>query len=156
MSLTIRPMRIRDLVQVVHLVESTEGLGFKSWENFWVLARTLIRNWGLAQVAVENGSIIGSVFIGEGLMVMVHHLSVAPQARGQNIGTRMVQAGLRGVYRKKFASRRVYVTVLPDNVGAQTFWTRFGCTLQATGDLFLYTLDLEDQPWLTRETAPAN
>lgn len=150
MSVTIRPMRIGDLNQVIRLVKSTEGLGFKKWETFWVLLRSLLRNWGLAQVAIsDGGEIIGSVFVAEGLMVMVHHLAVAPHARKQNLGTRLAQAGLRRVYRKRWASRRVYVTVLPDNLRAQDFWSKFGCTLQATGDLILYTLDLEDQEWLS-------
>lgn len=150
MAAIIRPMRIRDLPHVVRLVESTEGLAFKKWETLWVFARALVRNWGLAQVAVLNGEIVGSVFIAEGLMVMVHHLAVAPQARGHNIATRMVQAGLRSVYRKKWASRRVYVTTLPSNIGAQIFWSKFGFTHQAFGYLVLFTLDLGDQEWLSQ------
>lgn len=151
MTAIIRPMRIGDLPQVVRLVESTEGLAFKKWETFLVLARTLLRNWGLAQVAVLNGEVVGSVFIAEGLMVMVHHLVVAPQARGQNLATKMVQAGLRSVYRKKWASRRVYVTTLPSNIGAQIFWSKFGFTHQAFGYLVLFTLDLGEQDWLSQQ-----
>ncbi len=153
MSLQIRPMRVFDLPAVMSLVKRTEGLGFKKWEVFMVLTRALLRNWKLPQVAVLDGEIVGSVFVAEGLMAAVHHLTVAPHARGQNLGTRLVQAGLRKLYHKKYAARRVYITVLPDNTGARTFWTKFGCKLESTGDLVLFTLDLKEQTWLAQESA---
>lgn len=150
MSAIIRPMRILDLPSVIRLVKTTDGLAFKNWETFWVLARSLVRNRGLAQVAVLNNEIVGCVFIAEGLMVMIHHLAVAPHARRHNLATRMVQAGLRAVYRKKWASRRVYVTTLPYNIEAQIFWSGFGFTHQAGGSLVLFTLDLGEQEWLSQ------
>ncbi len=161
MSATIRAMTAPDLTQVIALVKKTEGLAFQNWEDKPVLERALERNEKLSQVAVdEHGKIIGAVFIGEGIMAMVHHLTVDPQARNprygstdapvalKNLGTKLVQTGLRQLYQTPNASRRVYVTVLKENKVAQAFWTKFGCSLQAEGNLVTFTLNLEDQAWL--------
>ncbi len=156
---TLRPMVAADLPEVTQLVRSTEGLAFWDWETDQNLIRSLSRNPGLSQVALDwkerrgKPEIVGCVIIGEGQMAMVHHLAVKPKARGKGnqIGTHLVRAGLKRLYKTPDAARRVYITTLRANLGAQMFWSKFGANKQAHGDLCVFTLNLLDaahQNWL--------
>lgn len=151
--ITVRSMTANDIPAVRALVEATDGLGFKSWESDPVLARCLSRCDGLSQVATDkDGALIGCVFIGEGLMGFVHHLAVAPEARGRLAGTTMVRRGLNLLFKREHAARRIYITVLSSNAGAQRFWESFGAERQADGALVLFTMDLGEQKWLDSDS----
>ncbi|MBS1991807.1 MAG: GNAT family N-acetyltransferase [Cyanobacteria bacterium SZAS LIN-2] len=155
-GLSIRPMQVEDLPEVRELILCTEGLAFHPWEGEACLARSLERNPGLSQVALDwkvnqgRPQIVGCVFVGEGLMAMVHHLAVRPGMRGQGLATHLVQAGLRRLYHTPDAGRRVYITALNCNLRAQMFWNNLGAEFQARGNLCLFTLNLnaENYPWL--------
>lgn len=148
----IRAMIQADLPAVRRLVETTEGLAFKFWETDAVLTRLLDRCDGLSQVAIDDSeNVVGAVFIGEGLMAFVHHLAVKPDARGYGLGTKLVRAGLSSLYRQANGAKRVYITVLSTNTVAQSFWMKFGASLQASGTLVLFTMDLGSQEWLNEQ-----
>ena len=147
---TIRSMMPDDISEVKALFGSTAGLALWDWETDENLARSLVRNPGLSQVALDwktrrgRPEIAGAVIIGEGQMAMVHHLAIQPDARGHQLATRIVQAGLKRLFQIEDAARRVYITTLRDNLGAQIFWSKFGADKKAHGDLCLFTLDLRD------------
>lgn len=148
---TIRSMVPDDIIEVKALVATTPGLALWDWETDENLARSLERNPGLAQVALDwktrkgRPEIAGAVLIGEGHMSMIHHLAVKPEARGNRLGTHIVRAGLKRLFQMEDAARRVYITTLRDNLGAQLFWSKFGAEKQAHGDLCLFTLNLNDE-----------
>lgn len=147
--ITVRSMTPRDIPGVRALVEATDGLGFQSWESDQVLERFLNRCEGLSQVALDkDGAIIGCVFIGEGLMGFVHHLAVAPEARGRLAGTTMVRRGLSLLFKQENAARCVHLTVLSSNTQAQRFWEDFGAERQADGEHVLFAIELGHQKWL--------
>lgn len=152
-------MTADDVPAVKELLLETDGLAFWDWETDRNLLRSLSRNQGLSQVALDwkerrgKPEIVGCVIIGEGQMGMVHHLAVKLKARGagNQIGTHLVRAGLRRLYETPDAARRVYITTLRKNLGAQMFWSQFGADKQAHGELCVFTLNLLDashQSWL--------
>lgn len=150
---TIRAMLPQDIGEVRELIESAPGLACWDFETDENLLRSLARNPGLSQVALDwktlsgRPEIVGCVIIGEGHMAMIHHLYVKPEARqgGNQLGTRMVRSGLKHLYDTANATRRVYITTLRTNISAQLFWSQLGATKQGHGELCTFTINLNDE-----------
>jgi ribosomal protein S18 acetylase RimI-like enzyme len=147
-------MNVFDVQDVRRLSQGMEGLAFNDEETDSALARAIVKNPGLSQVAHVDGRLVGCVFIGEtGLRGMINHLAVEPALRKRGVGKHLVHHGLRALFYTT-PVRRVYASVLADNTAAQGFWSRLGMSdwTRSAGTpgakVVTFVMDLGGQDWL--------
>lgn len=89
------------------------------------LARKLARDPDLFLVLEHDGQIVASVMGGfDGRRGMVYHLAVAPDWRGQDLGTTLMTE-LEARLKAK-GCHKYYLLVRPDNLGVVEFYRKLG------------------------------
>jgi ribosomal protein S18 acetylase RimI-like enzyme len=85
----------------------------------------LERNPGLSYVAMSDGRMLGAVLCGhDGRRGYIHHLAVEPQARGQGIGRKLVDACLERL--RELGITRCHIFIVNANAEGIRFWERVG------------------------------
>jgi ribosomal protein S18 acetylase RimI-like enzyme len=89
------------------------------------LNKKLARDPDLFLVMEDNGRLVASVIGGfDGRRGMVYHLAVAPDQRGQDLGTRLMTE-LEARLKAK-GCRKYYLLIRPENLGVMTFYHKLG------------------------------
>ena len=150
-TVRIRPFTPGDYPGARALWETSDGIGLSTADAREAIAGFLARNPGLSQVAVDcpantasdsgghGETLIGTILVGhDGRRGYIHHLCVAESHRRQNLGRRLVDAGLRALEQAGIA--KCHLFVFAGNVAGQAFWTRIGAERRETLEVFSFTL----------------
>ena len=101
------------------------GVAVRAADAPEAIGRYLERNPGLSLVAEEGGALVGCVFCGhDGRRGYLHHVVVAPAARGRGIGAAMVARALDGL--AALGIYKTHLDVFADNAPAIAFWQHTG------------------------------
>jgi len=120
----IRSFQIEDYDEVV-ILWTQAGLVLSSSDSLEGIKRVLERDADLFLVAVEETAIVG-VVLGcyDGRRGWVNHLAVAPNYKGQRLGTRLMQEMEHRLYEK--GCTKVNLLIEPANAAVQTFYQQLG------------------------------
>jgi ribosomal protein S18 acetylase RimI-like enzyme len=122
------------------LWEQCEGIRLHDdCDSYEAIAAYLERNPGLSFVALEDGEMVGAVLCGhDGRRGYIHHLAVAPRARGKGIGRMLVERGLAQL--RELGISRCHIFIVNDNAEGIRFWERIGWRRRA--DVSIMSRDL--------------
>jgi N-acetylglutamate synthase len=124
---SIREMTIDDYADVIHLMETTEGISVREADSYEATRSYLERNPGLSFIAEadEDNSIIGCVMCGhDGRRGYLQHLIVVPSKRKMGVASILVKKCIDSL-----AQLRIYKThidVLITNELAVKYWKKSG------------------------------
>lgn len=119
------------------LWERTPGVGLSDADEPDAIGRFLERNRGLSLVAVERGTVIGTILVGhDGRRGLIHHLAVARANRRRGIGRRLVGEAMRRL--REAGIRKCHLLVFANNTDGRAFWTGVGAEHRDT--LSVYSL----------------
>ncbi len=119
-SILIRQMTEADLDQVMAIETQT-------FPNPWrrsFFASDIFRPDALCIVAEASRGVVGYLIAWGHEEVHIANIAVAPDARRQKIGTRLMEAALQ--FARRQGADSVYLEVRISNTGAQQFYRRFG------------------------------
>ena len=144
--MTVRLMTMDDYEAVYALWLSCKGMGLNDVDDSREgVARFLERNPDTCFVA-ENDGIQGVILSGhDGRRGFIYHTAVHPDARGQGIGTALVQHALSAL--KACGISKVALVVFRRNEGGNAFWEKQGFIVRddlAYRNLALRTLVRQD------------
>jgi len=125
MPVELREMTIDDHAEAVTLWQATEGLILDAEDSPEAIARYLDRNPGLSFVAIDEGTLVGTILCGhDGRRGMLRHLAVKATHRSQGIARGLIAKCLEGLRRQGIAKCNAFV--LEDNEEGQAIWERLG------------------------------
>jgi len=137
----IRPMTLADYEAVMTLMHGVPGVAMRAADAPEAIGRYLERNPGLSLVAEEGGALVGCVFCGhDGRRGYLHHVVVAPAARGRGIGTALVARALDGL--AALGIYKTHLDVFADNAPAVAFWRHTGW--QRRDDIVRFSFNRSD------------
>lgn len=143
---TLREMTMADYAAVRALWEAEPGIKISGVDELEPIRRLLEHSPGISLVAERDGQIVGAVLGSQDTRRgYVHHLVVAPAARGQGLGRRLMEEVLA-----RFAAAgipKVHLFVLKSNPEVESFYRHLGWTERR--DLTMFSFDL---PVATRPT----
>ena len=144
--MTVRLMTMDDYEAVYALWLSCKGMGLNDVDDSREgVARFHERNPNTCFVAEERG-VVGAILSGhDGRRGFIYHTAVHPDARGQGIGTALVQHALSAL--KDCGISKVALVVFRRNEGGNAFWEKQGFTIRddlAYRNLALRTLVRQD------------
>jgi ribosomal protein S18 acetylase RimI-like enzyme len=118
-------MSIVDYDAVIHLWETTEGIGLSDSDTRPAIKVYLVRNPGLSFVVRDEGKIVGAVLCGhDGRRGYLHHLVVEKAYRGRGLGKRLVNACITQL--RQIGIQKCNIFLFADNAAGQAFWQRIG------------------------------
>jgi len=124
------PYRIEELTAahipgVLAFWTGMEGIGLNESDTPERLASFLVRNPGLSRVAFQGDALVGAVLCGhDGRRGTLHHLAVAPAARGQGIGRSLVDDCLRAL--GVCGIQKCNIFLFANNAAGRVFWEQAG------------------------------
>ncbi len=137
----IRPMTLADYDAVMALMGGVPGVAVRAADAPEAIGRYLERNPGLSLVAEEGGALVGCVFCGhDGRRGYLHHVVVAPAARGRGVGAAMVARALDGL--AALGIYKTHLDVFADNAPAIAFWQHTGW--QQRDDIVRFSFNRSD------------
>lgn len=114
-------MAIADYDAIMSLWQLSDGLSLRDADSRDGIDRYLRRNPGLSFVAERGDEIVGTIMAGhDGRRGYIQHLAVSDGARGNGVGSRLVELclqalGLEGIF-------KTHVHVLGRNRPGREFW----------------------------------
>ncbi len=140
MTITLRPMEIRDYDPVYALWSRTPGMGMVSADSREGIGLLLGRNPGLSVLAeAEAGSVVGAALVThDGRRGFIYHLAVAEGFRGQGIGRRLVRWSLDRL--TECGMTRCNLVVYVSNEEGRRFWRHIG--FRERTDVMMFSCDL--------------
>ena len=126
MRLLLRRMDVRDLHQVIALMESDRNLAFEKWE-IPLLASNLERNPDVNLVVIDEGfdnRIAGAVIASVSVRIYLTHIATDTNYKGHGVG-RMLAGGIENAARK-LVVMRIILQVLSGNSAARGFFNHAG------------------------------
>lgn len=137
----IRPMTPADYDGVMALMGGVPGVAVRAADAPEAIGRYLERNPGLSLVAEEGEALVGCVFCGhDGRRGYLHHVVVAPAARGRGIGAALVARALDGL--AALGIYKTHLDVFADNAPAIAFWQHTGW--QRRDDIVRFSFNRSD------------
>lgn len=141
--MNVRPMTMDDYAAVMALMGNTPGIAVRAADAPEAIARYLARNPGLSLVAEGDGALVGCVFCGhDGRRGYLHHVVIAPDCRGQGIGTALVARALDGL--AALGIYKTHLDVFADNAPAIAFWQDTGW--QRRDDIVRFSFNRSENP----------
>lgn len=139
--MNIRVMTVADYDAVYALWLYCKGMGLNDVDDSREgIARYLVRNPDTCFVA-EDGGVVGVILAGhDGRRGYIYHTAVHSDARGQGIGSALVQRALAAL--KDCGISKVALVAFSRNEGGNAFWEKQGFKLR--GDLSYRNLALQD------------
>ena len=138
----IRHFTMEDYDEVFQLWKSTPGMGLRSLDDSREgIARFVNRNPSTNFVAVENGSIVGSVLSGhDGRRGFLYHTSVKPSYRRRSIGKELVEKVMEAMRQERIL--KLSLVCLSENELGKQFWESLGWVRRE--DLNFYSLSIHE------------
>jgi len=134
-------MTLSDYDAVMALMSGVPGVAVRAADSPPAIGRYLERNPGLSLVAEDGGALVGCVFCGhDGRRGYLHHVVVAPAARGQGVGAAMVARALDGL--AALGIYKTHLDVFADNTPAIAFWQHTGW--QRRDDIVRFSFNRSD------------
>ena len=126
--MNIRKMAAKDYDEVYSLWTSCVGMGLNSLDDTKEgIEKFLDRNPETCFVALNEGSIVGSIMVGtDGRRGYIYHTAVSPNCRKQGVGRALVDAALSAI--KLLGINKVALVVFGRNEGGNKFWEKMGFT----------------------------
>ncbi|MGI6610423.1 MAG: GNAT family N-acetyltransferase [Limnochordia bacterium] len=125
----ILPMQIDHLPALQALWRSIPGIGLSSADTVEDLAVFLSRNPTTCFVAMDHGSLVGSVLGGsDGRRGYVYHLAVVERARQQGLGKALLAQALQGF--RALGIQKAHLFVFGSNGLAISFYQSQGWQLR--------------------------
>lgn len=139
MTLEISPFTIADYEEAYALWSVTPGIGLSSVDAREAIQFYLDENPGISHVARENGRLVGAVLCGsDRRRGYLHHLAVASDCRGKNIGRKLVDHCLKALRRQGIV--KCHIFVYRDNTDGFAFWEKIGWYRR--NDLDIMSIDM--------------
>lgn len=139
LPITLREMTMADYPAVRAMWDAEPGIKVSGVDEPEPIQRLLERSPGISLVAERDGVIVGSVLGSQDTRRgYVHHLVVAPTARGTGLGRRLMEEVLA-----RFAAAgipKVHLFVLKTNPDVESFYRHLGWTERR--DLTMFSFDL--------------
>ena len=136
-TMNYRPMQLNDYDAAMSLWRECEGLLLRDADSKAGIERYLERNPGLSFVAIDRQAIVGSIMAGhDGKRGYIQHLAVAPSARRQGIGSRLVELCLDAL--KSQGIEKTHIHVLKENPSGHRYWIARGWIERAETQLFSF------------------
>ncbi len=122
MTFSLSDFTIADYDGVLHLWQTTPGVGLSPSDTRKAIAAYLERNPGFSQVArSDEGRIVGVILCGhDGARGYIRHLAVAEKYQRQGLGRRLVEASLAKL--KASGIYKCTVFTFTDNSTGNSFW----------------------------------
>src|SRR5262245_17614338 len=115
-------MTMEDYDASYALWAGTEGMVLSSSDSREEVANYLTRNPGCSFVCTKGDRLLGTVLSGhDGRRGFLYHVAVAPDQRGQGIGTELVRLGLAKL--REQGITKCHLFVLAGNEIGQSFWS---------------------------------
>ncbi len=125
MVIELAEMTAADYDACLTLWRGMEGIGLSDADSRDGIGAFLSRNPGLSVVARLGGEVVGAVLCGhDGRRGYLHHLAVAPPARGRGIARAMVERCLAGL--AVAGILKCHIFVHHENHSGERFWRRLG------------------------------
>lgn len=123
-------MKSEDYDGIYHLWLSCAGIGLNDLDDSREgIEAFLRRNPTTCFSAWEDGKIVGSILCGyDGRRGYIYHTAVLPDYRGRGIGTKLVQAALKGL--EEAGISKAALVVFSRNQAGNAFWERQGFSLR--------------------------
>lgn len=123
-------MKPEDYDGVCHLWFSCAGMGLNDLDDSREgIEAFLERNPTTCFSAWEDGKIVGSILCGhDGRRGYIYHTAVLHDYRGRGIGTKLVQAALKGL--EEAGIHKAALVVFSGNQAGNAFWERQGFSLR--------------------------
>jgi ribosomal protein S18 acetylase RimI-like enzyme len=125
MRCTIKPMKLADYNEVLHLWQNTKGVGLNESDSRAQIRGFLKRNRGMSFVARDGAELVGAVLCGhDGRRGCLYHLAIAPSHRRNGLGTKLILRCLAEL--KKSGILKCNIFVYANNEQGERFWRRNG------------------------------
>lgn len=135
----IREFALADYDSALALWKRCEGMGLSAADERCAIECFLRQNQGLCFVALEDGSLVGTVLGGsDGRRGSLYHLAVDPDWRRQGLGSLLVEHCLEGM--KQRGIQKCHLMVMGTNEKGQAFWKHEGW--QRREDIVLMSKDI--------------
>jgi N-acetylglutamate synthase len=139
MSPQYRPATIHDYNAMLHLWNSTPGMGLGKADSREGIQQILERNPGLSTLAEVEQALVGTALCShDGRRGFIYHLAVATPYRKQGIGRALVEKSLE-LFRQQGISRAT-VVVYAHNQEGREFWSTLGWRFR--DDVVMFSTDL--------------
>ena len=134
-----RCMQTGDYEAVMTLWRSCEGLLLRDADSKPRIESYLERNPGLSFVAHAGDAIVGSIMAGhDGKRGYVQHLAVDAGARGQGVGSRLIELCLDAL--KAQGIEKAHVHVLRNNPAGRDYWLQRGWIERTDTQLYSFII----------------
>ena len=135
-NICILPMTIKNYAEVYEIWNSIPGIGLSDADSEEAIARYLDHNPNLSFICYVENKIVGIILCGhDGRRGYIHHASVLPEYRGQNIGNALVQKAL-GEFQNQ-GINKCHLFVFYDNEIGNVFWNKQGWKKRS--DILIYS-----------------
>lgn len=132
----IREMTIEDYDEVYEMWQITSKRALSKADEKPQIERYLRRNYGMSQVAVADGKIVGTVLAGhDGRRGFIHHMAVLPEYRRNRIGHLLAQKAIEKISAEGIDKTHIFC--YQNNETGQSFWKDFG--FKKRDDIFVYS-----------------
>lgn len=125
-DIIIRNMVNNDYIELIDLWNKCEGIGLNEIDDSQQgINRFLQHNQDLCFVAINNGTITGSIMTGhDGRRGHIYHLAVHPLHRRQGIARELVRKAICQL--KKHDIHKISLVVFAANGEGNIFWEKLG------------------------------
>lgn len=125
MKINVTEMGLTDYEEALALWRETDGIGLSDADSREGIRAFLDRNPGLSLVVRNEENLIGTVLCGhDGRRGYLHHLTVAPDHRGQGIGSKLVTACLEKL--ESIGIQKCHIFLRSNNQDGEQFWRKVG------------------------------
>lgn len=140
MSVAVRHFLPSDYGEARTLWAVTPGVGLSTADQQAPIEQFLKRNPGLSFVAVNEGSLVGTILCGhDGRRGLIHHLVTAQGHRRKGVGRLLLQSGLAAL--RAAGITKCHLLVFRDNPEGIAFWHAVRATERT--ELALFSLSTQ-------------
>ena len=140
MTITLRPFEAADYDAALHLWQTTPGVELSDANAREPIVRYLRRNPGSSFVAIEGGTLVGTILGGhDGRRGLIHHLATVPAVRRRGVARALVRATLAAL--RAQGIDKCHLMVLRGNGDGLAFWRAIDATERVDLTWFSMTTD---------------
>ena len=132
-----REMEISDYDEVISLWQKAEGIKLRDADSREGIEKYLQRNPGLSFVALDDGSVIGTIMSGhDGKRGYIQHLAVSEENRRSGIGSKLLSLCINALSAQGILKSHIHV--LSNNDLAKAYWSNRGWIQRKDIEVYSY------------------
>ena len=136
-NITLREMKISDYVEVMQLLEETEGVVLREADSYDRTKLYLERNFKLNYVACSDEAIVGCIMAGDdGRRGYLQHLAVNFDYRRKGIARNLVNKTINEL--TLLSINKSHIFILKENDIAKVFWEKLGWRKRDDIDMYSF------------------